>query len=474
VCFAGGTRLEITFHTSGNTTDLKKAEDDKPMQTETTRKSKRYSRDDVRSVAEISSPRLTQPMTAEEALFHLAATVRENNLDLRGILLNCDGRTHEYSRLKTISGGEATKIEAAAQSGRTHLTLLFTGGASAETLSELYEAANRTARRIELCETIVGTSLPIRKLKETVELAASCSSTTLITGESGTGKELVAQTLHNLSDRAGNPFVSVNCGALSEALLESELFGYVKGAFTGATANKKGLFEAAHKGTIFLDEFGEMSSAMQVKLLRVLQERKVRPVGATDAETPVDVRVIVATNKDLEREVREGRFRQDLYFRVNVLTIEVPPLRERRTDIPTLTRHLLEKVHNRAGLNAPAEIEPTAVLLLGEYDWAGNVRELENKLERLSVIAGKQGTITAEHVRDALGAPGLPASFETKTSAKGGIWRESLDRIKKDRIETALVLAGGNQAQAASLLGMKRSAFHRLHKRVQQRTAAKC
>lgn len=442
------------------------------MQLETTDKNKRYSHDDVRNVTEILSPRLTQPMTTVEALFQLAATVRQNNLDLRGILLNHDGGVREYSRLKRVPGGEVNKMEAEAQGGRTHLTLLFTGDASAETLRELREAANSTARRIELCETIVGSSLPMRKLKEAIELAASCSSTTLIAGESGTGKELVAQTIHNLSNRAGKPFVSVNCGALSEALLESELFGYVKGAFTSAVANKKGLFEAAHKGTIFLDEFGEMSQAMQVRLLRVLQERKVRPVGVSDAETPIDVRVIVATNKDLEREVREGRFRQDLYFRVNVLPVEVPPLRERRADIPTLARHLLDKVHKRAGLDAPAEIEPAAVLLLGEYAWAGNVRELENKLEWLSIGADRRGHITAEHVREVLGTPKLMTDAKTGRDMKGGAWRESLDRVKKDRIETALALTGGNKAQAASLLGMKRSAFHRLHQRVQQRTTA--
>lgn len=443
------------------------------MQPETTRKSKRWSRDDVHNVADIPSPRLTQPMTTEAAVLQLAATVRESNLDLRGILLNRDGRVREYSRLRTIPGGEVSKIEAAAQSGRTHLTLLFAGDASAEVLRNLQEAANWTARRIELCDAIVGTSLPMRKLKETVELAASCSSTMLITGETGTGKELVAQTIHNLSDRAGKPFVSVNCGALSEALLESELFGYVRGAFTGATVNKKGLFEAAHKGTIFLDEFGEMSPAMQVKLLRVLQERKVRPVGATDAETPVDVRVIVATNRDLEREVREGRFRQDLYFRVNVLAVEIPSLRERRADIPLLSRYLLDKVHQRAGLTVPAEIEPAAVLLLGEYNWTGNVRELENKLERLSIGAGKSGYITAEHMRGVLGTPKPLTDAKSEQAVKGGAWRESLDRLKKDRIETALVLTGGNKAQAAHLLGMKRSAFHRLHQRVQQRTAAR-
>lgn len=418
--------------------------------------------------------KLSEPMTTEEALTKLATFVNDKSLNLCGIILNYAGQSRTYSRGRKAADAGEQQIEAAVRGGRTHITLSFTGSADSQMLRDLQAAVERAAQRIELCEVIVGTSALVRKLKEVVESAAGCNSTTLITGESGTGKELVAQTIHNLSGRAGKPFICVNCGALSEALLESELFGYVKGAFTGATANRKGLFEAAHQGTIFLDEFGEMSPAMQVKLLRVLQERKVRPVGATDSEIDIDVRIIAATNKDLEGEVREGRFRQDLYFRVNVLTVEVPPLRDRRADIPLLTRHLLDKVHQRAGLNSPATIEPAAVLLLSEYDWAGNVRELENKLERLSIIVGKEATITTEHVRDALGAPGLPMPAKINQSAKGEVWRECLDRVKKDRMETALALAGGNQAQAARLLGMKRSAFHRLHKRVQERTAARC
>ncbi len=216
----------------------------------------------------------TDSMTTEATLTELALFIKERSLDLRGITLNYAGQVHDYCRTKTSADAGVQKIEAVVQNGLTRLTVSFTGHASAEVLHDLQEATSRAVRRIELCETIIGASLPMRKLKETIELAAGCSSTVLITGESGTGKELVAQTIHNLSERASKPFICINCGALSEALLESELFGYVKGAFTGATANKKGLFEAAHKGTIFLDEFGEMSQGMQVKLLRVLQERK--------------------------------------------------------------------------------------------------------------------------------------------------------------------------------------------------------
>src|SRR5215204_3326898 len=249
---------------------------------------------------------------------------------------------------------------------------------------------------------LVGDSEPMRGLKLLVAKVAASHSTALITGESGTGKELVARAIHDLSPRAAGPFLALNCGAFTEALLESELFGYVKGAFTGAAANKRGLFAVAHGGTIFLEEVGETSPAVQVRLLRVLQERRVRPVGSTEAqEVEVDVRVIAATNRDLWHEVAEGRFRRDLFYRLNVVPVEVPPLRGRRSDIAPLTRHLLAKVQRNAGLDAPAEVEPEAVRLLCAQGWPGNVRELENALERLSVTAG--AVITAADVRAVIG-----------------------------------------------------------------------
>src|SRR5213593_995456 len=226
---------------------------------------------------------------------------------------------------------------------------------------------------------IIGQSDRMQAVYQMIETVAQVQSTILITGESGTGKELVARAIHDLSPRANKPFISVNCGAFTETLLESELFGYVKGSFTGANTNRKGLFEAANSGTIFLDEIGEMSSAMQVKLLRVLQERRLRPVGATE-ETTVDTRVIAATNRDLASMVKEGTFREDLYYRISVIPIELPSLRERSEDIPDLAGHFVQKFCADAGRSLG--ISEAAVRLLEQYLWPGNVRELEHAIER--------------------------------------------------------------------------------------------
>src|SRR5687767_4322295 len=226
---------------------------------------------------------------------------------------------------------------------------------------------------------IIGRSQRMLSLYQMVETVAQVQSTVLVTGESGTGKELVARAIHDLSPRAEKPFVSVNCGAFTETLLESELFGYVKGSFTGANANRKGLFEAANSGTIFLDEIGEMSPAMQVKLLRVLQERKVRPVGATEEGT-VDTRVIAATNRDLASMVTSGTFREDLYYRISVIPIELPPLRERAEDISDLATHFVQKFSGPAGRTLG--VSESAMRLLERYSWPGNVRELEDTIER--------------------------------------------------------------------------------------------
>src|ERR671927_498387 len=231
-------------------------------------------------------------------------------------------------------------------------------------------AFKRAQRERGRLDQIIGHSQKMQAVYQMIETVAQVQSTVLITGESGTGKEMVARAIHNLSPRSDKPFMPINCGAFTETLLESELFGYTRGAFTGATANRKGLFEAADKGTIFLDEIGEMSPTMQVKLLRVLQERKVRPVGAHE-ETSVDTRVIAATNRDLAAMVKQGSFREDLFYRVSVIPIELPPLRERREDIPELVEHFVQKFCQQAGRRLG--VTERARELLTAYSWPGNL-----------------------------------------------------------------------------------------------------
>src|SRR5260221_1515035 len=238
----------------------------------------------------------------------------------------------------------------------------------------------RELRRLTGLDNIVGQSTRMRAIFDMIQTVAPQTSRVLITGESGTGKELVARAIHENSARSQAPFITINCGAFPETLLESELFGYMKGAFTGANENRQGLFQAAHGGTLFMDEIGNMSLTMQVKLYRVLQEGKVRPIGSTE-ESDVDVRIIAATNKDFEKEIAEGRFREDSYHRLSVIPILVPPLRDRREDIPLLARHFLERF--RRSMEKPVEgISPEAMTHLESYDWPGNVRELENTMER--------------------------------------------------------------------------------------------
>ena len=309
---------------------------------------------------------------------------------------------------------------------------------------------------------IIGQSDRMQAVYQMIETVAQVQSTVLITGESGTGKELVARAIHDLSPRAQKPFVSVNCGAFTETLLESELFGYTKGSFTGATANRKGLFEAAEQGTIFLDEIGEMSPAMQVKLLRVLQERKVRPVGAHQ-ETEVNTRVIAATNRDLGALVKDGTFREDLFYRISVIPMELPPLRERGSDIAELTNHFVEKYCNQTG--RAMSISPQALRLLEGYYWPGNVRELEHAIER-SVALEKTDTIQPERLPEQVTNydPGRVAS-EMELPMEGINLTAHLDQLEKTYVLEALRRTDGNQTNAADLLKMSvRSLRHLLDK----------
>src|SRR3989441_7174822 len=309
---------------------------------------------------------------------------------------------------------------------------------------------------------IVGQSDRMEAVYQMIETVAQGQSTVLITGESGTGKELWDRAIHDLSPRAHKPFVSVNCGAFTETLLESELFGYVKGSFTGATANRKGLFDAADQGTIFLDEIGEMSPAMQVKLLRVLQERKVRPVGATE-ETLVDTRVIAATNRDLASMVTEGTFREDLFYRISVIPIELPPLRERVEDIPELAEHFVEKFCVQAG--RALSLSEKALRLLENYSWPGNVRELEHTIER-AVALESTDSIQPERLPEKISnydPQRIAAAFDFPD--EGINLTAHLDQLERTYLLEALKRTSGNQTNAAELLKLSvRSLRHLLDK----------
>jgi two-component system response regulator PilR (NtrC family) len=309
---------------------------------------------------------------------------------------------------------------------------------------------------------IIGRSPKMQALYQMIETVAQVPSTVLVTGESGTGKELVARAIHDLGPRAERPFVSINCGAFTETLLESELFGYVKGSFTGANANRKGLFEAANTGTIFLDEIGEMSPAMQVKLLRVLQERKLRPVGST-AEITVDTRVIAATNRDLASMVKEGTFREDLYYRISVIPIELPSLRERTEDIPDLASHFVQKFCSDTGRTL--SLSDNAQRLLENYVWPGNVRELEHTIER-AVALETTNSIQPERLPEKItnyNPYRIADSFDFPE--EGVNLTAHLDQLEKTYVMEALRRTSGNQTNAAQMLSLSvRSLRHLLDK----------
>jgi two-component system, NtrC family, response regulator PilR len=309
---------------------------------------------------------------------------------------------------------------------------------------------------------IIGRSERMLSLYQMIETVAGVQSTVLVTGESGTGKELVARAIHDLGPRAERPFVSVNCGAFTETLLESELFGYVKGSFTGANTNRKGLFEAANSGTIFLDEIGEMSPAMQVKLLRVLQERKVRPVGATE-ESVVDTRVIAATNRDLASMVAAGTFREDLYYRISVIPIELPPLRERAEDISDLATHFVQKFCTPTGRTLG--ITESAMRLLERYSWPGNVRELEHTIER-AVALERTNSIEPERLPEKITNYNPYRVADAMEFPDEGInLTAHLDQLEKTYVLEALRRTSGNQTNAAELLRLSvRSLRHLLDK----------
>jgi DNA-binding NtrC family response regulator len=302
---------------------------------------------------------------------------------------------------------------------------------------------------------LIGQHPLIERIQLLIRKVAGTDATVLITGESGTGKELVARSIHALSTRSEGPFIALNCGAIPAELLESELFGHERGAFTGAIGARQGMFQVARGGTIFLDEVAEMSPPLQVKLLRVLQEREFRPVGS-DRTIKADVRVIAASNKELYDEVNKGRFREDLFYRLQVIPIRLPPLRDRRSDIPLLVEHFLEKMNVRRP-QGPVRLSEATQVQLWEYDWPGNVRELENVIEQLVILADGD-TIEPEN---------LPPSVRRFVSGKrnptpllsdGSFdFNRAVEAYENQLIQEALQKSGGNKQAAARLLGLKRT-----------------
>jgi DNA-binding NtrC family response regulator len=332
---------------------------------------------------------------------------------------------------------------------------------------ELRGTSARRAGAPQEGSALVGHSPAIIEVMKTVARAAPTQATVMLLGETGTGKELVARTIHGYSERNGRRFVAVNCSALAEGLLESELFGHVRGAFTGAAGSRPGLFREADRGTLFLDEIGDISPALQARLLRVLQEHEIVPLGS---ETPVkvDVRIIAATHRDIGALVRAGRFREDLYYRLNVVTLQLPPLRHRKQDIPLLMDHFLRELTERHG-RGPVAVDPEAQQRLLAYDWPGNIRELQNVLERALVLA-EQDVIGPEHLPAEVRPGGVPADApapeaDRSAAAPAPSALLSLEEIERRHVMRVLEATGGSREEASRILGISRRTLTRMVQR---------
>jgi transcriptional regulator with GAF, ATPase, and Fis domain len=328
---------------------------------------------------------------------------------------------------------------------------------NARRLQWLEQENLRLSSEISQDRSLIGDSAPMKEIYQSLAKLARADSTVLIEGESGTGKELAARALHRNSERASGPFVAINCAAIPEQLLESELFGHERGAFTGAVVQKKGRLEVANGGVVFLDEIGELAPALQVKLLRVLQEREFERVGGTHP-IKIDIRLIAATNRDLNEAVRQGQFRQDLYYRLAVVKLTMPPLRERKEDIPILTRHVIQKYTKRCGGKAkPVSREAMAALV--NYEWPGNVRELENAIER-ALVMGSSDSVLLEDLPESL------LEQEPEGDMTEGKYHASVKELKKKLIIDAVVQSRGNYVEAAAILGVHPNYLHRLIRNV--------
>ncbi len=365
-------------------------------------------------------------------------------------------------------GSLETAIEAVRAGALDYISKPFTNREVRETVERALRRRARLSREIETvdfpglpAEGLIGRSAGMLRVFKQVAHAAASDVPALVTGETGTGKELVARAIHRHSRRASQPFVAVNCGALAEGVLESELFGHVRGAFTGAVSDKKGLFEQAHGGTIFLDEIGETTPAVQVRLLRAIEEGEVRPVGASRV-VRVDVRVIAATNRNLSEESRVGRFRRDLFFRLNVIEVDVPPLRERREDIGPLAAHFLRNLATRTG--GPAQLTPEAVEELARRPWPGNVRQLENSVERLAASA-RGGVIDIEDIAPVLDiAPTASAPVAPPAARPEALFGDlpTLGELEGRYLRHVFEAVNHQRARAARVLGVDRRTFYRM------------
>ncbi|HIM02653.1 MAG TPA: AAA family ATPase [Myxococcales bacterium] len=347
-----------------------------------------------------------------------------------------------------------------------------TAQATTQTTTQTTAMTNATSGREHVAavhlagSAIIGRSEAIRAAYELAERAAEGITTVLLHGETGTGKELFAQAIHGMSDRAGHPFVAINCAAIPDSLLESELFGHVRGAFTGATGNKTGLFETARGGTLFLDEIGETSISLQAKLLRAIQEREIRPVGGSGNQK-IDVRIVAASNRDLRVEATQGTFREDLYYRLAVFPISIPPLRKRGGDILLIAQHFLRKygksTNERVSTPPFNKLSQSAADLLLTYSWPGNVRELENEIQRATMLSGKGKIITPEDLSDSICTPSPHISNEEHI---GKTLRETVAQVESQIIRRTLAKNGGRRARSARELGITREGLYKKMKRL--------
>ena len=408
------------------------------------------------------------------------AAADETHFDLIVSDINLGGRTNGIALLKEFKallpdsevilisgfGSLETAVEAVQEGAFDYISKPFNVNEVISTARRALKGRNAgepaaaLLREYSEASGLIGHSPKMIDLYKEIALVSRSRSTVLITGESGTGKELVARALHRNSPRATGPFVAINCGAITETLLESELFGHAKGSFTGAIAEKRGLFEEANGGTIFLDEIGETSLAVQVKLLRVLQESEVRRVGSVKSVS-VDVRVLAATNRDLEREVREGRFREDLYYRLTVVTLRVPPLRERADDLPLLAAHALRNARE-SGARATT-VSAEALELLNRYEWPGNVRELENTIAHAALYA-RGAVITPDDLPDRIRSQER-APEKTPRASDMIADLPSLDQLEKRYLIHVLQSVGGSRTRAAEVLGIDRRTLYRMAER---------